>query len=122
MAKVSGALFSLSARGAIGKSIVYSVWRGVPYVRQLVKPGYSRTVGQGLLRDLITDASQAWATGATVGGTVIDAAYKLAYDTFALGRSMSGFNVFIRDCVALNAGIAYDGSLAVPTEPGDVTP
>lgn len=122
MAKVKGPLFSFNASGSLGKAIVYSAWRGVAYVRELVIPGYSRTVGQGKLRDIIKDASHAWQTGATVGAVVIDSSYKTAYNDAAMGRAMSGFNMFIRDCVAKNNGIAYDGSLEAPTEPGDITP
>lgn len=38
MAKVTGPLFSLDARNAIGKAIVYSYWKGVNYVRSRVIP------------------------------------------------------------------------------------
>jgi hypothetical protein len=119
MAKTKGGLFALSARGALGNSIVYSTWRGVDYVRQLVKPKYSGTVSQLALRDLIKKASQAWATSATIGVTEIDAAYKLAYNTAATGRSLSGFNMFMRDACNKNGNEAFDGTLVLPTEPGD---
>lgn len=38
MAKTTGPLFSLTASGALGKTIVYSIWKGVSYVRTLVTP------------------------------------------------------------------------------------
>lgn len=117
MAKVSGPLFSLDARGQVGKSVVYSFWKGVNYVRQHVVPNNPQSVLQTKIRDLITDASVAWKTGATVGAIDIDAAYILAYDTAAAGQAYSGFNLFIKQCVALNGGSAYDGSLAIPTGP-----
>lgn len=60
--------------------------------------------------------------GMTVGTVTIDAAYKLAYNTAASGSQYSGFNLFIKDCVALNGGKDYDGSLEAPSEPGDITP
>lgn len=119
MAKVKGALFSMSASGALGKSIVYATKRGTQYVRSLVIPKYTNTTEQVNVRDLMRDASQAWATGATIGATTINAAYKLAYATYAEGRSASGFNLFIRDCMGKNGAEAYDGSLVLPTEPGD---
>ena len=59
---------------------------------------------------------------ATVGGITINSAYKLAYNNAVAGMGKSGFNLYMEDCVALNGGSAYDGSLALPTEPGDVTP
>lgn len=122
MAKVSGPLFSLDARGQVGKAVVYSFWKGVNYVRQHVVPANPKSTDQVKVRGIITDASVAWKLGSTVGSTAIDAAYKLAYTTAAAGQAYSGFNLFIKDCVALNGGKTYDGSLAIPTTPGDVTP
>lgn len=112
---------SLDARGQVGKAIVFSIWKGVNYVRRYIVPANPNSADQQKIRELITEASQAWATGATVGATTIDAAYKLAYNTAAAGTPMSGFNLFIRDCVALNGGSGYDGSIELPTEPGDQT-
>lgn len=126
MAKVTGPLFSFNASGSLGKAIVYSNWRGVAYVRELVIPGFSRTFQQGKIRDLIKDASQGWLTGDTDGTTTIDATYKAVYDAAALGRPLSGFNMFIRDCVGKNydgsVSPYYDETIVYPTTPGDSTP
>lgn len=122
MAKVSAPLMSLDASGQVGKAIVFSKWKGVNYVRRHITPANPQSTDQTAIRDLITDASQAWATGATVGAVTLDAAYKLAYTTAAAGQPLSGFNLYIRDCVAKNEGVSYDGSLAAPTAPGDQTP
>lgn len=46
MAKVTGPILSLSARGQIGKTQVYAQWRGVPYARAFVVPGNPNTVLQ----------------------------------------------------------------------------
>lgn len=122
MAKVSGPLFSLDARGQIGKAVVYSFWKGVNYVRQHVVPNNPQSTDQTKIRDLITDASIAWKDGATVGAVTLNSAYKLAYTTAAAGQAYSGFNLYIKDSVAKNSGSAYDGSFAAPTAPGDITP
>jgi hypothetical protein len=122
MAKVTGPLLSLDASGSVASTITFSRWKGINYVRQRVIPTYTNTTLQAKIRLLISDASIAWKSGATVGAVDIDAAYKLAYDEAASGLGMSGFNLFIKECVQLNGGSAYDESLAVPTEPGDVTP
>lgn len=122
MAKVSGPLFSLDARGQVGKAIVYSFWKGVNYVRQHVVPQNPQSADQVAVRNLITDASQLWETNGTDGTTTIDAAYKTAYETAAAGQKYSGFNLYIRDCVALNGGSSYTAPLELPTEPGDQTP
>ena len=47
MAKTSGPLFSLDARGKFGGAAVYSVWKGISYVRQLVTPANPMTTNQG---------------------------------------------------------------------------
>lgn len=122
MAKITAPLFGLDARGQVGKAIVYSIWKGVNYVRRRVVPYNPQSTDQTAVRDLITDASKAWKTGATVGAVTLDAAYKLAYTTAAAGQAYSGFNLFIRDSVAKNEGKDYDGSYAAPTAPGDQTP
>lgn len=120
MAKVTGPLLSLDASGSVASTMTFSRWKGINYVRQRVIPTYSRTTGQGNVRDIVKDASIAWKAGATVGAVTIDAAYKLAYATAASGYAMSGFNLFIKECVQKNGGIAYDGSLEIPANPGDV--
>lgn len=122
MAKVTGPLLSLDASGSIASTMTFSRWKGRNYVRQRVIPTYSNTTLQANVRDLVRDASLAWKAGATVGAVVINAAYKLAYDTAAASQAISGFNLFIRECVQKNGGSAYDGSLAVPTTVGNVTP
>jgi hypothetical protein len=122
MAKVVGPLMSVDASGKFGNAMVFSKWRGLNTVRQFVIPAYSRSNEQGNVRDLLKDASQAWSTGATIGLVTVDAAYKLAYNTLAEGRTQTGFNLFMRDCMAKNGAEAYDGSLELPTEPGDQTP
>lgn len=38
MAKVTGPLMSFTAAGKVGKAIVFSIWKGVAYVRGLVTP------------------------------------------------------------------------------------
>jgi len=119
MAKVTGPLLSLSASGSIAKTITFAVWKGIAYVRQRVIPTYSNTAQQADVRELITEASQAWFSESTP----IDTAYKAAYDLAAAGSAYSGFNLFIRDCFGKNwVASAYDGSLDIPTTPGDNLP
>lgn len=119
MAKVTGPLLSLDAAGQVAKTLVFSRWKGVNYVRQRVIPTYSNTAKQADIRELITEASQAWQAETSP----IDSAYKAAYAVSAEGQALSGFNLFIRDCVGKNwVASAYDGSLAIPSAPGDNTP
>lgn len=117
MAKVTGPLFSLDARNAIGKAIVYSYWRGIQYVRARVIPANPKSAGQQAIRSLITDASTAWSAKTSP----IDTAYQTAYNNAAAGQSYSGFNLYIKDCVGKNGGSSYTGTFVAPTEPGDNT-
>lgn len=120
MAKVIGPLQSLDARGQFGKSMVFSAWKGINTVRQYVIPTYRNTTEQANIRKIVSDASVAWKISDTIGGVEIDAAYKLAYDSAAQGSQYSGFNLFMKECIAKNGGVAYDGSLEIPTAPGDI--
>lgn len=119
MAKVTGPLLSLDASGSVASTITFSRWKGVNYVRQRVIPTYSNTAKQADIRELITEASQAWMSESSP----IDSAYKAAYNAAAQGQAYSGFNLYMRDCVGKNwVNSAYDGSLAIPSEPGDNQP
>lgn len=120
MAKVTGPLLSLDASGSIASTMVFSRWKGINYVRQRVIPTYTNTALQITVRALMSDASIAWKSGATVGAVTLNPAYKLAYATAASGLALSGFNLFMRECVQKNGGSAYDLTLVVPATPGDV--
>ena len=50
MAKVEGPLFSLEARGAVGKAIVFFPWHGRHVVRQWKKPTNPQTAAQYSVR------------------------------------------------------------------------
>lgn len=117
MAKTTGPLFSLEARGSVGKALTYSYWRGVNYVRSRVIPHNPQSSLQTAIRNLIKDASQAWKNE----DSPIDSAYKSAYETAAEGQSYSGFNLYIDDSVGKNGGSSYTAPFSAPTEPGDNT-
>ena len=126
MAKVTGPLLSLTARGSVAKTITFSVWKGVAYVRQLVIPTYSNTFKQQAVRDLMTQATQAWRANSVITPTTIDATYKAAFDAAAAGSAYSGFNLFISACMSKNYDATtspyFDGTLVLPTDPTDILP
>jgi len=66
MAKVTGPLMSIDARGKIGDAIVFSVWKGVNYVRQWLKPANPQSVAQGDQRIILGG------TGRAVGKVSVD--------------------------------------------------
>lgn len=58
MARVSGPLFSLDASGSVGKTVVFSKWRGRSYVRQHVIPTNPRSGLQVGIRAVFAYMSQ----------------------------------------------------------------
>jgi hypothetical protein len=56
MAKLKGPLFSLSADGAIAKTLVYFAWKGLKVVRQYVVPSNPQTTDQTTQRGYMTEA------------------------------------------------------------------
>jgi len=50
MAKVTGPLFSLDARGKLGSSLVFIGWKGIKTVRQWLKPANPQSASQGDVR------------------------------------------------------------------------
>lgn len=60
MAKLSGPLLSLGARGQIGKTLVSSRWKGIPYMRQYVVPANPQTTAQTETRTTFTMLNGLW--------------------------------------------------------------
>jgi hypothetical protein len=124
MAKVTAPFLSLTASGTLGKTLTASRWKGVVYMRTRVIPKLSTEATSVAVRAVIKDASEAWKSNATVGSTVIDATYKSAFDAVAEGQAFSGFNLYMKNCVAINydkdTSPYYDGTLVIPTDPTDI--
>lgn len=53
MAKVTGPLFSIGARGKLGKAIVYSAWKGINVVREYLIPSNPQSTNQGNRRVML---------------------------------------------------------------------
>lgn len=81
MAKLKGPLFSLGASGAIGKTLIFSTWKGLDVAREYVIPANPRTDPQIAHRGRFTavvDAIHAAETHATTPlGPVDKSAYAL---------------------------------------------
>lgn len=60
MAIVKGPLMSLAASGKLADAIVFSTWKGRPYVRQLVTPANPKSGGQTGFRASMKWLSQTW--------------------------------------------------------------
>lgn len=86
MATVSAPLLSFGARGAIGKSVVFSSWKGINVARQYVIPSNPRTVAQQAQRDLfkwVHDAFKYLSTDATA-----------SWVAYAKGKAMTAPNAW----------------------------
>lgn len=97
MARLTGPLLSLDARGSIFGTIVYSAWKGLNYARLSVTPYNPKSAYQTGIRDTLT-----WGVlYFTKGGYVADA-QKTWWNTYAEGTNMSGINRFMKFFVASN--------------------
>lgn len=107
MAKVSGPLLSLSASGKFANTLVASVWKGLPYMRQYVKPANPNTTAQSAHRALFTLGVTFWQTVKAV------AIMYTAWGVEALvgAATQSGFNAFISNAIKLMT-FNPDGSMA----------
>jgi len=90
MTKVIGPCFGLDARGTLGKSVTYSIRRGVNYVRNFVSPKDKKSATQLAHREVFQDGVSKWRFG------YISASDKEYWDSYASGTSESGYNRFLR--------------------------
>jgi uncharacterized Zn-binding protein involved in type VI secretion len=80
---------SLEASGALAGTIVYSRWKGRPYVRQLVTPSNPKSALQTSTRAILRFLSQQWATGLSAG-------QKATWIALAKATNVSPFNAFVQ--------------------------
>lgn len=98
MAKVTAPFLSLSARGTLGKTLVASRWRGIPYFRQHVIPANPKTAGQVSTRNVFALTILMWKLMGTVA--------RSAFDLFASGRPFTGSNAFTGQNIEVMRGDA----------------
>ena len=67
MAKLTGPLLSMGARGTVGKTLVIADWKGVKYARQHVIPANPRTTEQTVTRDTFSFINGFWLVCPTDG-------------------------------------------------------
>jgi len=97
MARITGPLLSLSASGKIADVLVASTWKGIPVMRQYVKPSNPQTEAQVAQRDAMTACVAAWRNIYTA------TAMRTGWNRLALllADTMSGFNAFVRNAVQM---------------------
>ena len=87
MVKLSGPAMSLDASGKLGKSLVFSKWKGRNYARSLVTPANPKSAGQIGVRAMFRWLSQIWASLTTSN--------KATWDERAAQTTISAFNAFM---------------------------
>jgi hypothetical protein len=88
MSKVVAPLLSFSAGGQIAKTQVYSVWKGIPYVRRYVVPANPRTSDQILTRQAFTFLNYVW--------RIAPADFIAPWTAAAQGRPLTNRNLFLK--------------------------
>ena len=86
MAKVTGPLMSISAKGTIAKALTFCTIYGIQYVREWFKPGNPRTVQQVNMRTALAITVAYWKTLSVPG--------QEQWNVAASGLPMSGFAYF----------------------------
>ncbi|MCJ7620341.1 MAG: hypothetical protein MUP64_09015 [Anaerolineae bacterium] len=87
MVRVKAPLFSLAASGTLGKSIVFSNWKGVDYVRRHAIPSNPKDPLQIAIRSMFKFLSQEW--------TSFQATPKASWDEKAAAANVSPFNSYV---------------------------
>lgn len=86
MAKPTGGLLAFDARGSIAKTMVYSSWRGRPYVRRWTAPANPQTVSQMSTRNVFGWLSAVWKRASTD--------FQAPWTAYALGQPLTDRNAF----------------------------
>lgn len=98
MAKTTAPALSFGAGGSIAKTMVYSKWRGINYVRQHVVPANPRTAAQQSVRKTFALLREIY--------KLAPVAITQAWDAFAQGRPFTGMNKFVGENVRVLNGQA----------------
>jgi len=87
MVRVAGPALSLEASGKLGGTIVFSKWKGRPYVRSLVRPANPKSGGQVGMRAIFKFLAQIWST--------LSDGDKADWEARAAQSNISPFNAFM---------------------------
>jgi hypothetical protein len=92
MATTSGPLLSFDARQSLGKTIVYSTWKGISYARRWVLPANPKTAAQTDTRNTFKWLMSVW--------TFMPAIVQESWNAYAEGQPMTGRNALAKFNVA----------------------
>lgn len=115
MAKLTGPLLSMGAKGQIGKGLVVSNWKGIKYARQYVTPANPRTTAQQANRSMFAFLREMW--------KLAPAAVRAPWTRFAKGRPFTDMNKFVGENIRLIASATdLQAMLASPGAAGGLPP
>lgn len=115
MAKTTAPALSFGAGGSIAKTMVYSRWRGINYVRQHVVPANPRTTGQTFVRNMFALLREMWKLAPT---DLAD-----PWNAFAQGRPFTGMNKFVGENVrVMNGELDMANFIGSPGAKGGLPP
>lgn len=119
MVKVAGPAMSLEASGQLAGILVFSKWKGRPYVRSLVRPSNPKSGGQVGVRSLFKFIAQNWAP--------IPSIQQASWETRADQKIVSPFNAYMgynqsrwRDFLAPTS-LDPAGTILTPGVPGAIS-
>lgn len=112
MAKVSGPLMSMDARGGFGGTLVFSGWKGRPTVRQLVQPTNPMSANQEAARNRVRvgGAIQRFNNLTTLVNANLTQTNKLAIA--AITPSGQAWNGYLVNALIGAQGLAYTAGRA----------
>jgi hypothetical protein len=97
MARISNPLRCERASGTLGKTIIYSSWRGRPYAKRYAAPAVPNTPGQRAQQARIALGNTLWKS--------LTADERAAWATVGAPDHLPGYHVFIRHvCRSVIAG------------------
>ncbi len=115
MAKITGPLFSLRARGSLGDTLVYARWRGIPYIRTYVIPANPQSLAQIEVRNIFRSLNALWLRSPTD--------FRAPWVANATGQPFTDRNVLIRENVpVLQDEVDADNFVFSPGSGGAVPP
>lgn len=113
MAKTTGPLLSLKAKGQIGSTLVMGAWKGISYARQYVVPANPQTAAQMEVRDTFSMLNGLWLVAPTL--------FRAPWDANATGRAYTNRNKLLSENVGnlinradMDVFIASPGALGGP--------
>lgn len=103
MPGLTAPLFSLDATGTLAKTLTYSKWRGIKYVRQRVIPTNPNSTDQQAVREVFRNLAAMWLYMPTGG--------KLPWQAAAAGQPFTDRNKFVSSNLPQLYGFATLGNM-----------